>query len=114
MQPAPCGERFWPPRLGGCQSSNLQDVTGSIGGASETDVRRSVEELGRQHDRNPDDKANLGLSYALSKKLPQAEKTLQEAAAQHDADKPVRQNLALVLALEGKFATAEEGSAARS
>lgn len=199
--------------LGGCQSSNLQDITGSIGGESETNVRRSVEELGRQHDRNPDDKAialnyaralrgrteiaqavailqrlatkfprdaevlaaygkaladagrsreavevlahahtperpdwsvlsaqgsvadqlgdheqaqayyaaalkivpaqphilsNLGLSYALSKKLPQAEKALQEAAAQHDADKPVRQNLALVLALEGKFASAEE------
>jgi len=199
--------------LGGCQSSSLQDVTGSIGGASETDVRRSVEELGRQHDRKPDDKAialnyaralrgmtenaqavailqrlaikfprdaevlaaygkaladagrareaadvlahahtperpdwsvlsaqgsvadqlgdheqaqayyaaalkivpaqphvlaNLGISYALSKKLPQAETALQEAAAQHDADKPVRQNLALVLALEGKFASAEE------
>jgi Flp pilus assembly protein TadD len=198
--------------LCGCQSSSLQDVTGSIGG-SEPDNRRNVEELGRQHDRNPDNKAialnyaralrgtmenaqavavlqrlaikfsrdtevlsaygkaladagrsreaaevlahahtpdrpdwsvlsaqgsvsdqlgdheqaqayyaaalkivpaqphvlsNLGLSYALSKKLPQAETALREAAAQHDADKPVRQNLALVLALEGKFATAEE------
>jgi Flp pilus assembly protein TadD len=31
--------------------------------------------------------SNLGLSYALSKKLPQAEKTLQDAAAQHDADR---------------------------
>ncbi|MGH6830954.1 MAG: tetratricopeptide repeat protein, partial [Methylocella sp.] len=52
--------------------------------------------------------SNLGLSYALSKNLRQAETALQEAAAQHDADKPVRQNLALVLALEGKFASAEE------
>ncbi len=199
--------------LGGCQSSSLQDVTGSIGGASESDIRRSAAELGRQYDRHPDDKAialnyaralrgmtenaqavailqrlaikfprdvevlgaygkaladagrsreaaevlahahtperpdwsvlsaqgsvadqlgdheqaqayyaaalkivpaqphvlsNLGLSYALSKKLPQAETALQQAAAQHDADKPVRQNLALVLALEGKFASAEE------
>jgi Flp pilus assembly protein TadD len=199
--------------LGGCQSSSLQDVTGSIGGASQPDTRRSAAELGRQYDRNPDDKAialnyaralrgmaenaqgvavlqrlaikfprdvevlaaygkiladagrpreaaevlahahtperpnwsvlsaqgsvadqlgdheqaqayyaaalkivpaqthvlaNLGLSYALSKKLPQAETALQEAAAQQDADKPVRQNLALVLALEGKFASAEE------
>ena len=205
--------------LGGCQSSSLQDVTGSIGGASQPDIRpqpdirRSAAELGRQYDRNPDDKAialnyaralrgntenaqavailqrlaikfprdvevlaaygktlaeagrsreaaevlahahtperpdwsvlsaqgsvadqlgdheqaqayyaaalkivpaqphvlsNLGLSYALSKKLPQAETALQQAAAQYDADKPVRQNLALVLALEGKFAGAEE------
>ncbi len=199
--------------LGGCQSSNLQDITGSIGGTAATDSRRSTAELGRQYDRHPDDKAtalnyaralrgmtenaqavavlqrlaikfprdvevlsaygkvlaeagrsreaaevlahahtperpdwsvlsaqgsvadqlgnheqaqayytaalkivpkqphvlaNLGLSYALSKKLPQAEAVLQEAAAQHDADKPVRQNLALVLALEGKFASAEE------
>jgi len=52
--------------------------------------------------------SNLGLSYALSKKLPEAEKTLKEAAAAPDADRPVRQNLALVLALEGKFASAEE------
>ena len=199
--------------LGGCQSSSLQDITGSIGGACESDIRRTTEALGRQYDRNPGDKAialnyaralrgmkenpqavailqrlaikfprdvevlaaygkvlaeagrsreaaevlahahtparpdwsvlsaqgsvadqlgdheqaqayyaaalkivpaqphvlsNLGLSYALAKKLPQAETALQEAAAQHDADEPVRQNLALVLALEGKFASAEE------
>jgi tetratricopeptide (TPR) repeat protein len=48
--------------LGGC-SSSLQDITGSIGGASEPDIRRSAEELGRQYDRNPDDKATA-LSYA--------------------------------------------------
>ncbi len=52
--------------------------------------------------------SNLGLSFALSKKLPEAEKALKEAAAAPDADKPVRQNLALVLALEGKFASAED------
>src|SRR5437868_8203489 len=45
--------------LGGCQSSSLQDVTGSIGGASEQDTRRSAEELGRQYDRNP-----VALNYA--------------------------------------------------
>ncbi|MCI0600338.1 MAG: hypothetical protein L0Y60_12610 [Beijerinckiaceae bacterium] len=205
--------------LGGCASSGLQDVTGSIGGAShrsaanKSEVRRAVEEWGRRYDRNPDDRetalnyakalrgmaentqaaavmqrlaakypkdtevlgaygkalagagrlreaaemlprahiperpnwsilsaqgsvadqlgdheqaqayyaaalkiapsqpyvlSNLGLSYALSKKLPQAEKALQEAAAQQDADSRVRQNLALVLALEGKFETAAE------
>jgi Flp pilus assembly protein TadD len=54
--------------------------------------------------------SNLGLSYALSKKLPQAEKALQEAAAQQGADPRVRQNLSLVLALEGKFSSAEEVS----
>jgi hypothetical protein len=31
--------------LGGCQSSSLQDVTGSIGGASDSDIRRSAAEL---------------------------------------------------------------------
>ncbi|MCI0467813.1 MAG: hypothetical protein L0Y57_12535 [Beijerinckiaceae bacterium] len=54
--------------------------------------------------------SNLGLSYALSKKLPEAEKALAEAAAQQDADRRVRQNLALVLALQGKFESAEEVS----
>jgi Flp pilus assembly protein TadD len=52
--------------------------------------------------------SNLGLSYALSKKLLEAETTLRQAAAEPDADRPVRQNLALVLALEGKFSSAEE------
>ena len=51
--------------------------------------------------------SNLGLSYALSKQLPLAEKTLREAAAHPAADSRVRQNLALVLSLQGKFAEAE-------
>lgn len=51
--------------------------------------------------------SNLGLSYALAKKLPQAEKALQEAAEQQGADTRVRQNLSLVLALESKFDAAE-------
>jgi Flp pilus assembly protein TadD len=48
------------------------------------------------------------LSYALDKKLPEAEQTLREAAAQPTADRRVRDNLALVLALEGKFAEAQQ------
>jgi Flp pilus assembly protein TadD len=51
--------------------------------------------------------SNLGLSYALAKRLPQAETTLEQAAAQPGADMRVRQNLALVLALQGKFSDAE-------
>lgn len=54
--------------------------------------------------------SNLGLSYALSKKLPEAETALLQAAAAPGADRPVRQNLALVLALQGKFDSAEEVS----
>jgi Flp pilus assembly protein TadD len=54
--------------------------------------------------------SNLGLSYALSKQLPQAEQTLLQAASQPAADMRVRQNLALVLALQGKFGEAEEWS----
>ena len=53
---------------------------------------------------------NLGLSYALTKKLDLAEDTLRQAAASPRADARVRQNLALVLALDGKFAKAEEVS----
>lgn len=51
---------------------------------------------------NPHVLSNLGLSYALDKQLPLAERTLREAAAAPGADARVRQNLALVLALEGK------------
>jgi Flp pilus assembly protein TadD len=52
--------------------------------------------------------SNLGLSYALTKQLPEAEAALREASASPRADARVRQNLALVLALEGKFAEAEQ------
>jgi Flp pilus assembly protein TadD len=46
--------------------------------------------------------SNLGLSYALSRDLPQAERALRQAVASPKADDRVRQNLALVLSLEGK------------
>ncbi len=51
--------------------------------------------------------SNLGLSYALSKDLVNAETTLRRAAAQGRVDSRVRQNLALVVGLQGRFAEAE-------
>lgn len=56
---------------------------------------------------SPTTLSNLGLSYALDKRLPLAEDTLRHAMAQPGATTRVRQNLALVLALEGKFDEAE-------
>jgi Flp pilus assembly protein TadD len=52
--------------------------------------------------------SNLGLSYALSKDLPNAEATLRRAAAHRPVDPRVRQNLALVIGLQGRFAEAEQ------
>lgn len=51
--------------------------------------------------------SNLGLSYALTKELPQAETTLRQAMARGTTDPRVRQNLALVVGLQGRFAEAE-------
>ncbi|MCJ2136809.1 hypothetical protein MKK69_22620 [Methylobacterium sp. J-026] len=51
--------------------------------------------------------SNLGLSYALSRNLDQAEQTLRLAGDQPGADARVRANLALVLGLKGRFADAE-------
>ncbi|MGB7100357.1 MAG: tetratricopeptide repeat protein [Xanthobacteraceae bacterium] len=51
--------------------------------------------------------SNLGLSYALSKDLHDAETTLRRAAAQRPVDSRVRQNLALVVGLQGRFKEAE-------
>ncbi len=59
---------------------------------------------------NPAVLSNLGLSYALSKQLGQADETLRHAADLPQADARVRQNFALVLALEGKFSEAEQVS----
>src|ERR1700704_6893100 len=51
--------------------------------------------------------SNLGLSYVLSRDLPQAEETLRKAYASTRADARVRQNLGLVVGLQGRFAEAE-------
>lgn len=51
--------------------------------------------------------SNFGLSYMLTRELPQAEATLRRAYANPKADGRVRQNLALVVGLQGRFAEAE-------
>src|SRR5947199_1427279 len=51
--------------------------------------------------------SNLGLSYILTRELPQAEQTLRRAHGNPRADGRVRQNLALVVGLQGRFAEAE-------
>jgi Flp pilus assembly protein TadD len=51
--------------------------------------------------------SNLGLSYALSKDLKNAEATLRRAAEHEPVDPRVRQNLALVVGLQGRFDEAE-------
>ena len=52
--------------------------------------------------------SNLGLSYALSKDLAQAETTLRRAAERAGTERRVRQNLALVVGLRGRFHEAQE------
>ena len=52
--------------------------------------------------------SNLGLSYALEKKLKLAERTLRKAVAQPGAKPKMTQNLALVVGLQGRFAEAEK------
>src|SRR5882762_8659782 len=51
--------------------------------------------------------SNLGLSYMLTRDLPNAEQTLRRAYGNPRADGRVRQNLALVVGLQGRFAEAE-------
>jgi Flp pilus assembly protein TadD len=51
--------------------------------------------------------ANMGISLALAKHLPEAEQALKQAVASPKADARMRGDLALVLALEGKFGEAE-------
>ena len=51
--------------------------------------------------------SNLGLSYALSKNLQEAEATLRAPRPSVGAEPKVRQNLALVVGLQGRFQEAE-------
>jgi Flp pilus assembly protein TadD len=52
--------------------------------------------------------SNLGLSYALSRNLPEAEETLRRANARNSREPRVRQNLALVVGLQGRFQEAQQ------
>lgn len=52
--------------------------------------------------------SNLGLSYALSRNLREAEQTLRRANASNSREPRVRQNLALVVGLQGRFQEAEQ------
>jgi len=51
----------------------------------------------------PSLEANLGLSYAMTNDLLQAEQHLRAAAAMPGATSKIRQNLALVVGLQGRF-----------
>ena len=51
--------------------------------------------------------SNLGLSYALSRHLDQAEETMRLAVSLPGADAKMRANLALVLGLKGRYEEAE-------
>lgn len=51
----------------------------------------------------PSIEANIGLSYAMTNDLKQAESHLRKAVAMPGATSQVRQNLALVIGLEGRF-----------
>lgn len=72
------------------------------------EARRHYEHALRISPGQPTVLANLGLSHALSRQLPQAEQILRQAAAHPEADQRIRQNLALVVGLQGRFAEAEE------
>jgi Flp pilus assembly protein TadD len=54
--------------------------------------------------------SNLGLSYALSNRLAEAETIMREAVAHPEATPRMRGNLALVLALQGRFQDAERAA----
>jgi len=47
--------------------------------------------------------ANIGLSYAMTNELPEAESNLRRAVKMRGANSQVRQNLALVIGLQGRF-----------
>lgn len=51
--------------------------------------------------------ANQGLSFALARRLDDAERVLRQASASPGADSRVRRNLALVLGLKGRLPEAE-------
>jgi Flp pilus assembly protein TadD len=72
------------------------------------EARRHYQSALRIVPDEPSVMSNLGLSYALSKNLKEAEQTLRRASAANGSEPRVRQNLALVVGLQGRFQEAEE------
>jgi Flp pilus assembly protein TadD len=72
------------------------------------EARRHYQSALRIVPDEPSVMSNLGLSYALSKNLKEAEQTLRRASALNSREPRVRQNLALVVGLQGRFQEAEE------
>jgi Flp pilus assembly protein TadD len=71
------------------------------------EARRYYESALKIVPEEPSVLSNLGLSYMLTRDLPNAEQTLRRAYGNPRADARVRQNLALVVGLQGRFAEAE-------
>jgi Flp pilus assembly protein TadD len=71
------------------------------------EARHNYNEALKIKPNDPSVLSNLGLSYALTNDLKQAEETLRLAAAQPGASPKVRQNLALVVGMQGRLAEAE-------
>jgi Flp pilus assembly protein TadD len=71
------------------------------------EARRYYESALKIVPEEPSVLSNLGLSYVLSRDLPQAEEALRRAYGSTRADARVRQNLGLVVGLQGRFAEAE-------
>lgn len=71
------------------------------------EARRYYDSALKIRPEEPSVLSNLGLSYMLSKDLPQAESTLRRAYGGGNADPRVRQNLGLVVGLQGRFSEAE-------
>jgi Flp pilus assembly protein TadD len=100
--------------LGGCQSnSGPQDVTASIGTASQSsgaesagEKQRAVEAWGRQYDRHPDDKATA-LNYATALRgmteYAQAAAVLQRRAIKFPRDTEVLGAYGKALADSGRL-----------
>ena len=71
------------------------------------EARRYYESALKIVPQEPSVLSNLGLSYMLTRELPNAEQALRRAYGNPRADARVRQNLALVVGLQGRFAEAE-------
>jgi Flp pilus assembly protein TadD len=96
--------------LGGCQTTGLSDITGSIGGKSaakpEPDPREAVETWGERYRANPKDaEAALRYGQALrrSGQRAQAVAVFEQASLAHPGDKPLLAGFGRALADNGNF-----------
>jgi Flp pilus assembly protein TadD len=92
--------------LGGCQTTGMSDVTGSLGARADADPRKETEAAGDRYRANPKDvdaALRYGQALRATGQRAQAAAVLEQASLAHPGNKPLLALFGRALADNGNF-----------